>query len=97
MRKVNVTETVVTVKETQVQSLECDCCGREEHGQNIEYWSSIERHNIEFGYGSSHDGDSYQIEVCDECIMKWFSTFKHKPKKTGSIDGSHMEKNDETE
>lgn len=77
--------TTKIVAEVTIESITCDCCGKTEHGKHVELSSDIETQTIDFGYGSSLDGDVYKIDVCTDCVIKWFETFKHKPKPYSSM------------
>jgi|LakMenEpi03Aug12_release.lakeMendotaPanAssembly.Ray.scaffolds.fasta_scaffold977024_2 hypothetical protein len=76
-------EKEVTTTEKIVSMVACDCCGKETHITD-EYQfvcSNITNFSILFGYGSKFDMDTWDFEICDDCIEKWVSTFKH-PVKT---------------
>lgn len=56
----------------------CNCCGKEvetDCGFNDTDITSI---NISFGYGSGYDNTDWRMDICDECLDKWVSTFKYK-------------------
>jgi len=66
----------------------CDCCGKElvfDYENTDEYeieWEkeSITTFNISGkGYGSKFDCTSLNFDVCDDCLISWFETFKINP------------------
>ena len=73
-----VEEVVHEVKEEELISVTCDCCGKTD---NIPYYSDIQRHVLSFGYGSKFDTEEWHIDVCDKCIEAWTNSFEHKPDK----------------
>lgn len=67
------------VERKVLTSLTCDCCGKTDTGDHVELMSDIEPLDISFGYGSTRDMERYKIDVCTDCVINWFSTFKHNP------------------
>jgi hypothetical protein len=68
----------------------CNCCGKE----IILDYENMNEHEIEWekesitnfiihnkGYGSLFDCASFDFDVCDECLVKWFDIFKYHPYK----------------
>jgi len=66
-----------TVVKEETLSLTCDCCGKTVDGEMEVLSSDINDFHINFGYGSKFDMDTWNFDVCDECLEKWVSTFKH--------------------
>jgi hypothetical protein len=67
----------------------CDCCGKElvfdytTQDETDIIWSkeSMTSFNISGkGYGSMFDCMNFNFDVCDNCLIKWFSSFKIHPK-----------------
>lgn len=65
----------VVESKNELETITCDCCGKMDM---IPHYSDIQEHLIQFGYGSSMDGDEWHLDICDECITEWVNTFKHK-------------------
>jgi hypothetical protein len=78
--KEKITETK-TVSEEKVTAITCNCCGKTETGEHIDYDSTITSVDISFGYGSRFDTDTWKMDLCDDCLEKWVSTFKHPIEK----------------
>jgi hypothetical protein len=74
-----------TITKEEVLSMTCDCCGKTEVGEHVEYASDINNFNISFGYGSKFDTDRWEFDVCDQCLEKWVAGFKHSIKKIESM------------
>jgi len=74
MKKIQ-TETK-TITEEKVTSITCNCCGKVVEGETVEYDSDITELNISFGYGSRFDTNQWNMDICDDCLEKWVSTFK---------------------
>lgn len=73
-----------TITKTITTSIICNCCGKtvksDENGFNFSDITDIE---IVFQYGSKFDTESWEFDLCDDCIEKITGTFKHQPEKTG--------------
>ena len=79
MEKVEIVETVR--KEKKVISVICNMCGKTDEGfQNIMF-SDISKINIEFGFGSTFDGETWDLDLCDSCLEKIASKLKYPPEK----------------
>lgn len=70
-----------TITKEEVISVVCNCCGKTETGKYIDYDSTITNLNINFGYGSRFDTDTWKMDICDDCLEKWTSSFKHPIEK----------------
>lgn len=89
MRKYLVEE-VVTKQET-LDSITCNMCGKEvelidgQHAQNM--YKENDHHNFEgqFRFGSPLDGDIYKFDLCEECLLKFFKSFKIQPDITNAL------------
>lgn len=66
----------VTIVDTQLDQLICDCCGKTIDVAEI-CGSDINDFSITFGYGSKFDLTKWDLDICDDCLEKWVSTFKH--------------------
>lgn len=75
-----ISEEQVLVTQETVVSVTCDCCGKIEYKDYC--GSDITPVQVEFGYGSRFDTSAWCIDVCDDCIEKWVSTFKNKITKS---------------
>jgi hypothetical protein len=60
----------------------CNKCGLEyddeksEHGYEEWQWDTIHAFKVEFGYGSKHDLEKWNFDLCENCIEELVSTFK---------------------
>lgn len=54
----------------------CDVCLTTTHvaGENLEY-ATLEAH---WGYGSQHDGERYEIHLCESCFFSALAYFKQE-------------------
>jgi len=71
--------------EEVLNGMYCDCCGKKvetPHGYND---TDINEFTIVFEYGSKFDLEKWKMDVCDECIEKWVSSFKHSISKNKGI------------
>ncbi len=59
----------------QPQQVFCDCCGRE-IDKTKEDFLQIEK---SWGYFSKHDGETHQLDICEDCYIAWTASFAHKP------------------
>ena len=64
----------VTKVEKQLKRIVCDCCGKVINGETC--GSDITDFSITFGYGSKFDMMKWELDVCDDCLESWVSTFK---------------------
>lgn len=81
MKEVEVKTVTKKITEEIVLSKSCDCCGKKIAGKHSEYDSDITSFDIEFGYGSRFDTSLWKLDICDDCLEKWTSSFIHKIKK----------------
>ncbi len=58
----------------EVDTVICNCCGKTEKDPNYQTITDI---SISFGYGSSHDGDRWFMDLCDECLENITDSFKY--------------------
>lgn len=68
---------LVTQQQSVLQEIICDCCGKIVNLNNV-CCSDITDLKIKFGYGSKFDMSCWEIDICDDCVEKWVSTFKHQ-------------------
>ena len=58
----------------------CDCCGQSTTTMNMgPSWAEL---SACWGYGSVHDGDMYNIDICENCFTDVLDFIKKKRKKT---------------
>lgn len=70
LKKYNKTE------ERKLQSVVCNCCGRQlkvEGGYLREECISVDH---SFGYFSRRDGSRHHFDLCEDCYQKWIQTFR---------------------
>ena len=66
------------IAETEVVETVCNfCCKR-----NTDEFDDISSFTIQFGYGSKHDGDTWQLDICDKCADKLHKQLELKPVTT---------------
>lgn len=73
---------VEEIERVKIKSIICNCCGKESESELPEF-EDFENVQINFGFGSRYDGDSWTMDLCTPCLMNFFKTFKHKPTVTG--------------
>ncbi len=77
-------ETVAKQKiiiETATTAVTCNCCGHKISGNDLSYNNTITPLRIDFGYGSKHDTDVWDMDICDSCLENWVGTFKYPVNK----------------
>ena len=61
----------------------CDRCGKGYKVNNVrgDYYTVHQIHtfNIQFGYGSIHDGESCTLDFCEDCVIELIKSLKHQP------------------
>jgi len=73
------------MREYTREKITCNCCGREIIIDSFDelYESRTNKFiNIKIpnkGFGSLFDIDGFNFDTCDECLVKWFKTFKYNP------------------
>jgi len=65
-----------TVKEAMLKEIFCDKCG--DSMGSLEYSINGCKFVMDFGYGSQHDNEIYEIELCDNCSNWLFDQLKTK-------------------
>jgi len=72
----------VTVEQEVVDDIFCDKCGESIHLNTVHDWVQITGGELtfEFNYGSNKDGDTYKVEMCDDCCDEFFKSLKHTPR-----------------
>lgn len=60
----------------------CNRCGK-----SIRKYAGCLKANIQWDYDNSiFPEENHQFEVCEECISKWFKTFKYSPSGFNHLD-----------
>ena len=68
----------VTITEHKLHSITCDSCGKVFHDPIMDAITSF---SIDFGFGSKYDGETWCIDLCDDCIDKVFHDVKKEIKE----------------
>jgi len=62
--------------------VKCNKCGKEIHNGEDEFFVTediipdiVHEIKISFGYGSNLDGQTFRMDLCDECIEKLVDSF----------------------
>jgi len=72
------TETITYEKEVEnVTSIICDFCHKD-LTDDFKISNGQGTVRIGFGYGSGFDGDSFALEICDDCFLKHFGRLLDK-------------------
>ena len=79
MKEVEIKEK--TVEEKIVTLVVCNCCGKSEKGEHVDYDSSITSIEIPFGYGSRFDTEHWKMDLCDDCLENLVAGFKYPVEK----------------
>lgn len=69
---------VKTVQMT-VDSIFCNCCGKEIEKNQFGYHHEYLSIKKDWGYNSEFDGQSHEIELCQECYKNIIESFKIRP------------------
>lgn len=81
MREYTVEEKNVTLYDKVLTKAVCNRCGKEVTNKKESPWEVNEIHNItiDFGYGSKFDLQTWNFDLCDECLEGFVKTFKIPP------------------
>lgn len=86
MRTNIIEEIQVTKMETQIiqESRMCNKCGKEFIKDQNDNWNDFydaEIHGVgfSFGYGSPFDGERWEYDVCEQCMVDYIKTFQYVP------------------
>jgi len=74
-----------TSKETLV-SITCNKCGKiVELDDDMDFRANeFQTINLSFGYGSRYDMESWDFDLCEECVTEFVKTFNHVPNGFGA-------------
>lgn len=75
MREYEIKE--VTKKEELLTKITCNQCGKE--SEETTFDPCIKSFSVGFGYGSIFDMERWCFELCEDCLIKLVSQFKHVP------------------
>jgi hypothetical protein len=70
-----------TFKEKTIKALDdvhCDCCGKSTTNAGDPDYATLESC---WGYGSTHDGTRYNIDLCESCFFEILNFIKEKRRK----------------
>ncbi|MBM7598248.1 hypothetical protein JOC34_000605 [Virgibacillus halotolerans] len=89
------------VNRTVEESIACNKCGnsivanlRDGEGNfNQDLYHGID---LRFGYGSNHDLEHWNFDLCEDCLVEFVKTFKHVPSGF-YLDTSYLNVEDESE
>jgi hypothetical protein len=73
-----ITEEYQTVT-LRLNEIVCDCCGKVNVCDDFQVTGDITSFSVIPGYGSMYDSETWELDICDECMVSWIKTFKHKP------------------
>lgn len=80
MRKKKTEKVEQIVEEVVSETITCNKCGnsvtQEQRGFESDYYQNI---NLHFGYGSSFDMETWNFDICEDCLVEFVKTFKHVP------------------
>ncbi|GIN22535.1 hypothetical protein [Siminovitchia fordii] len=76
-------QTVTETREKEVGYIKtCNKCGKKKnvnHEKNEEWRDDFKEFYLDFGYESSFDGESWNFDLCEECLINFIKQFKHVP------------------
>lgn len=58
-------------------SMVCNCCGKVSEIHDDFDDTDITDITISFSYGSRFDLEKWVMDICDDCLTKWASSFKY--------------------
>ena len=67
------------VKKLECTSIVCNRCGMSFNREDDFATNLIHEFNIKFGYGSKHDLEEWDFDLCEVCIEELTDSFKIKP------------------
>ena len=53
----------------------CDVCGRNTSDGKTSQYGTLK---ADWGYGSAHDGDSYEVHLCEACFFSALAALKEQ-------------------
>lgn len=73
----NIINRIETVSVKSIDSITCNSCGKEfiAEGNNPCWANTIHSFDIDFGYGSKHDMDTWTWDLCEDCIEQIVKKF----------------------
>jgi len=72
----------ILVERVEATAIVCNRCGMSfDCGEEFEN-NLIHNFNIEFGYGSKHDLEEWNFDLCEACIEELVESFKIKVART---------------
>mgnify|MGYP007130874733 CR=1 FL=1 len=76
-----ITETVTETKEEIVViKVVCNKCGKEINViDNMFSEDEMYDFSVQFGFYSKKDGEVWNFDLCEDCLVELANTFKHKP------------------
>lgn len=80
-------EITVKVKKKMITSVTCNKCGKSEKLIGPIYEREVDAEafptvRMSFGYGSNFDGEIWEFELCEDCLVEFTKAFKHPPNVT---------------
>lgn len=73
-----------------VTDVQCDVCG-ESTSDNGRYGPQFGVLQASWGYGSAHDGESYQVHLCEGCFFTALATLKEQHSRNKASSGESCE------
>lgn len=74
----------------------CNKCGKETTKEDCRWDTEYQNIKLSFGYGSGHDSENWNFDICEECLITYVKTFKYVPRGF-KIDGSLILMQDESD
>jgi len=72
-------KTITKTEEVKViEEIVCNACGKQ--AKHIDC-TDIQPYQFDFGFGSMHDGENWDFDLCDTCVEKIIGNFKIPPNK----------------
>ena len=64
-----------------IDTITCNSCGQEIEIDPTCWSRPYETFSIAWGYGSKNDLDTWEFDLCEDCILKMTEKFKIQPDK----------------
>jgi len=71
----------VLVEKVEATSIVCNRCGMSFDCEDDFATNLIHNFDIKFGYGSEHDFEKWDFDLCEKCVEELVDSFKFKPAK----------------
>lgn len=69
----------IMVEQENLIAIICNMCGNRYENNRMFQANEVQNFQIAFGFGSFHDGQVWQFDLCDTCLDRLIVGFKVEP------------------